>query len=199
MIVSILTGGLVACSQENGLTTKTEPDVKPVATPVAKEIVIENVQTAEEAIQVETLQVAELAQEVKTVEATEIKSELLFEFDSSAINKDEQLVLQKVAEQMKAADKTTVWQLVGHTDMVGSDEYNERLAQRRANSVKAYLVAEGVDESQLSAISLGKSNPLIPTAESQFERRVMIQSYAAESLDLAVKLQKELDERQASI
>ena len=47
-------------------------------------------------------------------------------------------------------------QLEGHTDSIGSDDYNQTLSERRADSVREYLVTEGVPGDTVSAVGLGK-------------------------------------------
>jgi outer membrane protein OmpA-like peptidoglycan-associated protein len=69
--------------------------------------------------------------------------------------------LNKVAEFLK--DNPTVEiELAGHTDNVGSDDYNLELSDKRANSVKAYLIAQGISESRLRAKGYGESRPVAP-------------------------------------
>jgi outer membrane protein OmpA-like peptidoglycan-associated protein len=51
-------------------------------------------------------------------------------------------------------------QIDGHTDYVGTDEYNQGLSDRRAASVKAYFISKGVDESRLSSAGYGESRPI---------------------------------------
>lgn len=53
--------------------------------------------------------------------------------------------------------------VVGHTDAVGSDQYNDALAKKRADAVSALLVARGVAASDIVAIGRGKRDLLIPT------------------------------------
>jgi outer membrane protein OmpA-like peptidoglycan-associated protein len=48
----------------------------------------------------------------------------------------------------------------GYTDSVGSEEYNQGLSERRANSVMAYLAARGIDSTRLSASGMGRSDPV---------------------------------------
>jgi outer membrane protein OmpA-like peptidoglycan-associated protein len=48
----------------------------------------------------------------------------------------------------------------GYTDSLGSEEYNQGLSERRANSVKAYLAARGIDSTRLSASGMGQSDPV---------------------------------------
>jgi outer membrane protein OmpA-like peptidoglycan-associated protein len=51
-------------------------------------------------------------------------------------------------------------EIEGHTDSIGSDEYNQRLSEQRANSVRDYLVAQGLSGGTISALGLGKSAPV---------------------------------------
>ena len=50
----------------------------------------------------------------------------------------------------------------GHTDWMGTDAYNQALSERRANSVKAYLVRKGVDANRISTFAYGESKPIAP-------------------------------------
>ena len=50
----------------------------------------------------------------------------------------------------------------GHADERGTREYNLALGERRANSVKSYLTALGVDSSRISTVSYGKERPAVP-------------------------------------
>ena len=72
----------------------------------------------------------------------------------------------------------------GHTDSVGSEAYNQRLAEARAEAVKAYLVRHGVDVKRVRAIGKGKTEPVADnaTAEGRARNRrvdVSVQSLAA--------------------
>ena len=50
--------------------------------------------------------------------------------------------------------------LSGHTDELGSDDYNQRLSEQRANAVRDYLVAKGVDASRIEVVGLGRTAPV---------------------------------------
>jgi len=66
-------------------------------------------------------------------------------------------------------------QIEGHTDSVGSDEYNQRLSEQRAYSVRDYLVAQGLSGGTISALGLGKSAPVTTNSTAvgrQQNRRV---------------------------
>ena len=58
--------------------------------------------------------------------------------------------------QPEPAGGALLRRLEGHTDSVGSDEYNLKLSQQRADSVRDYLVAQAVPGSNVTAVGLGK-------------------------------------------
>lgn len=80
-----------------------------------------------------------------------------FAFDSSALDAKACAILDEAAEQIKARGEGVRLNLLGYTDSKGSDAYNARLSQRRANSVKAYLVQAGVPSYAIKATGMGKS------------------------------------------
>ena len=83
-----------------------------------------------------------------------------FAFDDYSLNGDAQSNLQGLAEHLKKA-QTAVVQIEGHCDERGSVEYNLALGERRAQSVKNYLVQLGVDGARLSTISYGEEKPAV--------------------------------------
>jgi outer membrane protein OmpA-like peptidoglycan-associated protein/outer membrane protein W len=86
---------------------------------------------------------------------------------------------QIVAEAAQASThvQTTRIEVNGYTDLSGTAAYNQKLSVRRAQSVEAELVKDGVSESEISIHGYGESNPLVPTAKGVREpqnRRVEI-------------------------
>jgi outer membrane protein OmpA-like peptidoglycan-associated protein len=67
--------------------------------------------------------------------------------------------LEDVAGVLDEYDKTAVV-IQGHTDATGSEEHNQQLSERRATSVRNYLVGRGVDEDRLSAVGFGEGYPV---------------------------------------
>jgi outer membrane protein OmpA-like peptidoglycan-associated protein len=61
--------------------------------------------------------------------------------------------------------------VIGHTDLVGSDPFNDALGQQRAETVRAALIRLGIPQSDIRAISRGKREPAIPTADGVAEPR----------------------------
>ncbi len=86
-------------------------------------------------------------------------STLYFAFDSSALSSSAKDQLMKTAEFLKKHPSVEV-QIEGHTDERGGVQYNVALGYRRAKSVKRYLVALGVKNSQVGTISYGKERPV---------------------------------------
>jgi OOP family OmpA-OmpF porin len=86
---------------------------------------------------------------------------------------------QIVAEAASASTKTqtTTIEVNGYTDLSGTAAYNQRLSVRRAQSVEAELVRDGVSRNEIGIHGYGESNPLVPTAKGVREpqnRRVEI-------------------------
>jgi len=66
-------------------------------------------------------------------------------------------------------------QIEGHTDSIGGDEYNQRLSEDRANSVRDYLVSQGVPADAVTARGFGKTQPVTDNSTAagrQQNRRV---------------------------
>ena len=88
-----------------------------------------------------------------------------FDYDRSSISGEAKANIDKNVEWMKAHPNATV-QIEGHCDRHGSIEYNLALGERRAKSVRSYMINLGVSGSKLTTISYGKEKPLDP-AESE--------------------------------
>jgi peptidoglycan-associated lipoprotein len=82
-----------------------------------------------------------------------------FGYDQSSLSAEAKKQLADNATWMKSHDKINV-QIEGHCDSRGSLEYNLALGERRAQSVKNYLVGLGISTAQMTVISYGKEKPL---------------------------------------
>ena len=83
-----------------------------------------------------------------------------FDYDQSTLSSEARRLLGDNAEWIKQHSDVTV-QIEGHCDARGSVEYNLALGERRAKSVKNYLVSLGVDGKRMTVISYGKEKPLV--------------------------------------
>jgi OOP family OmpA-OmpF porin len=83
-----------------------------------------------------------------------------FRFDSADLTELGKGEVYLAAQRLKEKTNLTI-AIEGHTDDVGSSEYNEKLGMRRAETVMKELVSLGVDPARMSAASLGETKPLI--------------------------------------
>ena len=101
-------------------------------------------------------------------------SDVLFDFNKYTLKPGAREKMAKVSGILLAYPGLKI-QLEGHTDSVGSDEYNLKLSQQRADAVRTYLVGEGVPAETVTATGLGKSDPVASNdnaAGRQKNRRV---------------------------
>ena len=82
-----------------------------------------------------------------------------FGYDSDALNADSQSSLSSLARYLKSSKGSV--QIEGHCDERGSTQYNLALGERRAQSVKQYLMELGVDGNKVSVISYGEEKPAV--------------------------------------
>jgi len=100
-----------------------------------------------------------------------------FKTDSSDLRPQFFEVLNSVALVLKKFEDTTI-EVAGHTDSTGPVAYNQKLSERRAQSVSRYLHAQGIDEGRFWTIGYGETRPIASndTAEGrQRNRRVELQ------------------------
>jgi OmpA-OmpF porin, OOP family len=82
-----------------------------------------------------------------------------FEHDSAELTADSRPILAGIASDLKKFPRLRV-EMQGHTDSSGSDQYNLALSQRRADSVRSFLVGEGVVSQQITARGYGETQPI---------------------------------------
>jgi outer membrane protein OmpA-like peptidoglycan-associated protein len=112
------------------------------------------------------------------------ESGLLFPYDSDVLTAQARQNLNTLASSLDKYPNTDII-VVGHTDAVGSDEYNLSLSERRANAAVNYLVSRGVARSRLRAAGRGESEPVAANdtdAGRQQNRRVEVAIFANETL-----------------
>ncbi|WP_299198529.1 OmpA family protein [uncultured Amphritea sp.] len=82
----------------------------------------------------------------------------LFAFDKSALKPEGMALMDNLVQQLNSTTYETI-EVTGHTDRIGSDVYNQKLSERRAQSVKDYLVSKGVPANSITAIGKGETAP----------------------------------------
>lgn len=99
-------------------------------------------------------------QETKTQVKIELPGDVLFDFDKWEIRPDAEPMVRKVAEIIKQYPRARV-SIDGHTDAKGSDAYNLQLSEKRAASVKEWLVENGgVDGKRIKTKGWGEAKPI---------------------------------------
>ena len=101
--------------------------------------------------------------------ALTFRSDFTFAVNSAAIRPGLDSELTRVAQVLNAYPQTTLT-VAGHTDSTGSEEYNQTLSQKRADSVKNALVQRGVAAYRINAVGYGESQP-VGDNETEFGRQ----------------------------
>jgi outer membrane protein OmpA-like peptidoglycan-associated protein len=137
-------------------------------------------------------QAEELAEELENAEVERVgegiqvtfDSGILFDFDSSNLRPEARSNLRELASSLNTYEGTRVL-VVGHTDSMGTDAYNQGLSQRRATAAKVYLMDLGIAGHRIDAVGRGESEPVATNetdAGRQENRRVEVAIFASEEL-----------------
>lgn len=94
------------------------------------------------------------------IETITLGAHALFDTDKSNLRPEGMRELDDVAAKLKSFNSIESITVVGHTDSVGTDAYNQGLSERRAASVKDYLVKQGISSSVISTSGMGESSPV---------------------------------------
>jgi len=95
-----------------------------------------------------------------------------FDFDKATLKPEAKVILDDAAALLEKHERVIV-EVAGHTDSTGSEEYNQGLSERRANSVRDYLISKGVTATRLTARGYGETRPVASndTKEGRAENR----------------------------
>ena len=105
-------------------------------------------------------------------EKVTLAADALFDFDKATLRKDATDGLDALVSKLTGVTLEVIV-LVGHTDSVGADAYNQKLSVRRAEAVKAYLVSKGIEANRIYTEGKGESQPVADnkTAEGRAKNR----------------------------
>lgn len=101
------------------------------------------------------------------------EAEPLFSFDKASIRKDQRTSLDEFVAGLEGVEYDEIT-AVGHADRLGGEAYNQKLSERRANAVKAYLVGKGVPASKIRVEGRGESEPVTGDACATAKGRTMV-------------------------
>lgn len=120
----------------------------------------------------ERQEIAEIA-----ADKAKINLQIHFDYNSAEIAKDSVQAVQELGKALSDTSMTgSTFVLAGHTDAIGSDAYNQDLSERRADTIKKYLVEQyGLNGAHLVTVGYGKTRPMDPSAPMDpANRRVQI-------------------------
>ena len=110
-----------------------------------------------------------------TLESVTLNVETLFEFDKATLRPEAREKLDQIAERLGNYPVVTDVQVLGYTDRIGTEKYNQDLSQRRAKAVADYLSSRAqAGQSNMQVEGKGESNPVV-TCENQGSRDKLIQ------------------------
>ncbi|KPA90825.1 OmpA family protein [Pseudomonas asplenii] len=103
------------------------------------------------------------APEAPVAEVVKVELDVKFDFNKAVVKPNSYGDVQNLADFMKQYPQTTTV-VAGHTDSIGTEAYNQKLSERRAQAVKEILVQKGVAASRIDAVGYGKSRPVADNA-----------------------------------
>lgn len=96
---------------------------------------------------------------------------ILFDFAKAELKSESFPELERVVELMKDRPSMCI-EVSGHTDNVGSDQFNQQLSERRANAVLKFIVSNGIDAARISALGLGEKRPHVSNENEENGREL---------------------------
>jgi OmpA-OmpF porin, OOP family len=163
VLVAVAFAGACATTEEPKPAPKPEPVPAPVPKPEPKPAPPPPAPKAEPKPEAKPKPVAE---------KVTFAADVLFDFDKSVIKPEGRSKLDDLASKMKGINLEVVI-AIGHADSIGSDEYNQRLSLRRAESVKAYFTSKGIEANRVYTEGKGEKQPVASnrTADGRAKNR----------------------------
>lgn len=116
------------------------------------------------------------------VQKITLATKALFAFDSAVLRPEGKAAIDnEVISKLRNVTRLELVLVTGHTDRIGTQAYNQRLSERRANSVRDYLVSRGVPRDKIETLGMGKTQPVPGVVCNQpypQQRRALIECLA---------------------
>lgn len=118
---------------------------------------------------------APVAPPAPSVQKITLASKALFDFDKAILKPEGQAILDReIVSRIKEVQKLELVLVTGHTDRLGSQQYNQKLSERRAAAVAAFLAAKGVPKDKIETLGMGKTQPVPGVVCEQKNRKALI-------------------------
>ena len=105
--------------------------------------------------------------QTKPMRTVTVGGDAFFDTNKATFRKEAQPELEKFSERIRRVTSVEAVQITGHTDNTGASDYNQKLSEQRAATVKDFLVKNGVDPSKITILGKGQSSPIADNATSE--------------------------------
>src|SRR5689334_3096874 len=96
-----------------------------------------------------------------SVQKITLASKALFDFDKAVLRPEGKAAIDsEIISKLRDVQKLELVLVTGHTDRIGTQQYNQRLSERRADAVRDYLVSKGVPRDKIETLGMGKTQPV---------------------------------------
>jgi len=113
------------------------------------------------------------------VQKITLASKALFDFDKAVLKPEGKAAIDsEVISKLSGVQKLELVLVTGHTDPIGSQAYNQKLSERRADAVRDYLVSKGVPKDKIETLGMGKTQPIPGVVCKQKNMKELIACYA---------------------
>jgi OmpA-OmpF porin, OOP family len=95
------------------------------------------------------------------VQKITLASKALFDFDKAVLKPEGKAAIDsEILSKLPQVQKLELVLVTGHTDRIGTQQYNQKLSERRADAVRDYLVSKGVPKDKIETLGMGKTQPV---------------------------------------
>ena len=95
------------------------------------------------------------------VQKITLASKALFDFDKAVLKPEGKAAIDsEIIAKLPSVQKLELVLVTGHTDRIGTQQYNQKLSERRADAVRDYLVSKGVPRDRIETLGMGKTQPV---------------------------------------
>lgn len=96
------------------------------------------------------------------VQKSTLDSKVLFDFDKAVLKAEGKAAIDsQIVGKPPQVQRLDVFPVSGHTDRLGTDAYNQKFSERRADAVRESLVSKGVGKSKIATVGLGEKQPVV--------------------------------------
>jgi len=111
--------------------------------------------------------IAAAAPQTKPMRTVTIGGDAFFDTNKATFRKEAQPELEKISARVRNVSSVEAVQITGYTDNTGAQDYNQKLSEARAATVKDFLVKNGVDSSKITILGKGQGSPIADNATKE--------------------------------